>query len=87
VRGQAYLLAHNGRASAVEFQKIIDHPGIVLNYPTGALALVQLGRAEAMSGDMVKARKTYQDFFALWKSADADIHILKEAQQEYAKLK
>jgi serine/threonine protein kinase/Flp pilus assembly protein TadD len=86
VRGQAYLLAHNGRAAAAEFHKIIDHPGIVLNYPTGALAFVQLGRAEAMSGDMGKARKTYQDFFALWKSADPDIPILKQANAEYAKL-
>jgi eukaryotic-like serine/threonine-protein kinase len=86
VRGQGYLLAHNGRAAVVEFQKIIDHPGIVLNYPTGALALVQLGRAEAMSGDMEKARKAYQDFFALWKDADVDIPILKEAKAEYAKL-
>ena len=86
VRGQAYLLTHNGRAAAAEFQKIIDHPGIILNYPTGALAFVQLGRAEAMSGDMAKARKAYQDFFALWKSADADIPVLKEAKAEYAKL-
>src|ERR1700674_3560771 len=86
VRGQAYLLTHNGRAAAAEFQKIIDHPGIILNYPTGALAFVQLGRAEAMSGDMAKARKAYQDFFALWKSTDADIPVLKEAKAEYAKL-
>src|SRR6202165_4774302 len=76
VRGQAYLLAHNGPAAATEFRKVIDHPGIVLNYPTGALALVQLGRAEANSGNTEKARKAYQDFFALWKDADADIPIL-----------
>jgi eukaryotic-like serine/threonine-protein kinase len=86
VRGQAYLLTHNGRAAAAEFQKIIDHPGIILNYPTGALAFVQLGRAEAMSGNTAKARKAYQDFFALWKGADADIPVLKEAKAEYAKL-
>jgi tetratricopeptide (TPR) repeat protein len=86
VRGQAYLLAHNGPAAAAEFQKMIDHPGIVLNYPTGALAFVQLGRAEGMSGDLGRARKAYQDFFALWKSADADIPILKEAKAAYAKL-
>ena len=86
MRGQAFLLAHNGRAAAGEFQKIIDHSGIVLNYPTGALALVQLGRAEAMSGDMGKARTAYQGFFALWKSADADIPILKEVKAEYTKL-
>jgi hypothetical protein len=58
----------------------------VLNYPTGALAFVQLGRAEAMSGDIRKARTAYQDFFALWKSADGDIPILKEAKAEYAEL-
>ena len=86
VRGQAYLLSRNGRAAATEFQKIIDHSGIVLNYPTGALAFVQLGRAEAMSGDMEKARTAYQGFFALWKTADPDIPILKEAKAEYARL-
>jgi len=86
VRGQAYLLAHNGPAAAAEFRKVLDHPGIVLNYPTGALALVQLGRAEAIIGDMAKARTAYQDFFALWKDADPDIPILKEARTEYAKL-
>jgi eukaryotic-like serine/threonine-protein kinase len=86
LRGQASLLAHNGRAAAAEFQKIIDHSGIVLNYPTGALAFVQLGRAEVMSGDIGKARTAYQGFFARWKSADADIPILKQAKAEYAEL-
>jgi serine/threonine protein kinase/Flp pilus assembly protein TadD len=86
VRGQVYLAAHNGTAAAVEFQKLIDHPGIVLNYPTGALALVQLGRAEAMSGHTEMARKAYQDFFALWKDADPDIPILKQAKAECGKL-
>ena len=86
LRGQASLLAHNGPAAAAEFQKIIDHSGIVLNYPTGALAFVQLGRAEAMSGDMGKARTAYKGFFALWKNANADIPILKEAKAEYAAL-
>jgi hypothetical protein len=57
-----------------------------LNYPTGALALARLGQAQAMSGDTVKARKAYQDFFALWKDADADIPILKEAKAGYANL-
>jgi eukaryotic-like serine/threonine-protein kinase len=86
VRGQVYLTAHNGTAAAVEFQKLIDHTGIVLNYPTGALALAQLGRAEAMSGDRGKARIAYQDFFTLWKDADTDIPFLKQAKVEYAKL-
>jgi eukaryotic-like serine/threonine-protein kinase len=87
VRGQGNLQGRNGGAAAAEFQKIIDHAGIVLNYPTGALAYLQLGRADAISGDMGKARKAYEDFFALWKSADADIPILKEAKSEYAKLR
>jgi eukaryotic-like serine/threonine-protein kinase len=87
LRGQAYLLAHKGPAAAAEFQKIIDHPGLVLNYPTGALAVVQLARAEAISGHIAKAGKAYQDFFAIWKSADADIPILKEAKLEYATLR
>jgi serine/threonine protein kinase/tetratricopeptide (TPR) repeat protein len=87
VRGQADLLAHDGNAARAEFQKVIDHPGIVLNYPTGALAFVQLGRAEAITGDMAKARTAYQKFFALWKDADRDIPILRNAKTEYAKLR
>jgi len=86
LRGQAYLLAHNGNAAAAEFQKLLAHRGIVVNFPTGALAHLQLGRAYAMSGDMSKAKNAYQDFFALWKDADPDIPILKEAKTEYAKL-
>jgi eukaryotic-like serine/threonine-protein kinase len=86
VRGQAYLAAHNGPAAAIEFQKILDHHGIVLNLPLGALAHFQLGRAYAMSGDTAKAKTTYQDFFTLWKDADPDIPILKQAKAEYAKL-
>ncbi|MGO9086384.1 MAG: protein kinase domain-containing protein, partial [Candidatus Sulfotelmatobacter sp.] len=86
VRGQAYLLAHNGTAAAAEFQKLLDHRGIVLNFVTGALAHLQLARAYAMAGDTAKAKSAYQDFFALWKDADPDIRILKEAKAEYAKL-
>jgi serine/threonine protein kinase/predicted Zn-dependent protease len=86
VRGQAYLLAHNGTAAAAEFQKLLDHRGIVLNSVTGALTLLQLGRAYAMAGDTAKAKGAYQDFLALWKDADPDIPILKEAKEEYAKL-
>jgi tetratricopeptide (TPR) repeat protein len=86
VRGQAYLAAHNGAAAAGEFQKILDHSGIVLNLPLGALAHLQLGRAYAFSGDSAKARSAYQDFFNVWKDADLDIPILKEAKAEYAKL-
>jgi len=86
VRGQAYLLAHNGPAAAAEFQKMLDHKGIVQNFVTGSLAHLQLGRAYAMAGDTAKAKSAYQDFFALWKDADPDIPILKEAKAEYAKL-
>jgi len=86
IRGLAQLMAHNGSAAATEFQRIIDHRGIVLNFPLGALAHLQLGRAYAMSGDTAKAKTAYQGFFALWKDADPDIPILKEAKAEYAKL-
>jgi tetratricopeptide (TPR) repeat protein len=86
VRGQAYLLAHNGTAAAVEFQKLLDHPGIVGNFVTGSLAHLQIGRAYTMAGDTAKAKVAYQDFFTLWKDADPDIPILKQAKAEYAKL-
>ena len=86
VRGQAYLLAHEGTAAAAEFQKLLDHPGIVLNFVTGSLAHLQIGRAYAMAGDTTKAKGAYHDFFTLWKDADPDIPILKEAKAEYTKL-
>jgi eukaryotic-like serine/threonine-protein kinase len=86
VRGQAYLAAHNGAAAATEFQKFLDHRGITINYPLGAVAHLQLGRAYALSGDAAKAKAAYQDFLTLWKDADPDIPILKEAKAEYAKL-
>src|SRR5207244_3765453 len=87
IRGQAYLAAHNGTAAATEFQKFLDHRGIVLNFPLGALAHLGLARAYVRSGDPAKARTKYQDFVTLWKEADPDIPILKEAKEEYAKLK
>ncbi len=86
VRGEAYLAAHQGRQAAAEFQKILDHRGIVWNAPIGALAHLQLGRAYAMAGDTDKARAAYLDFLTLWKDADPDIPILKQAKAEYAKL-
>jgi eukaryotic-like serine/threonine-protein kinase len=86
VRGEAYLAAHQGREAAAEFQKILDHRGIALNEPIGALAHLQLGRAYAMEGDTAKSRAAYQDFLTLWKDADPDIRILKQAKAEYAKL-
>jgi eukaryotic-like serine/threonine-protein kinase len=85
-RGQAYLMLHNGSAAAAEFQKIIDHRGIVTNFSLGALAHLGLARAYALKGDTNKARAAYQDFLALWKDADPDIPILKQAKAEYAKL-
>jgi tetratricopeptide (TPR) repeat protein len=86
VRGLAYLAAHQGVQAAAEFQKILDHRGIVVSDPIGALAHVQLGRAWALSGDTTKAKTAYQDFLALWKDADPDIPILKQAKAEYARL-
>jgi eukaryotic-like serine/threonine-protein kinase len=86
LRGEAQLMARNGPAAAVEFQKFIDHPGIVVNYFVGALARLGLARSNALSGDTAKAKSAYQEFFTLWKDADPDIPILKEAKAEYAKL-
>jgi serine/threonine protein kinase/tetratricopeptide (TPR) repeat protein len=86
IRGEAHLLAHNGSTAATEFQKFLDHRGIVVNFPLGALAHLGQARSYALSGDAAKARTAYQDFFALWKDADPDIPILKEAKAEYAKL-
>ena len=87
VRGQAYLAAHQGSEAAAEFQKILNHRGIVLNEPIGALAHLQIGRAYAMQGDTAKAKAGYQDFLTLWKDADPDIPVLMAAKSEYAKLK
>jgi eukaryotic-like serine/threonine-protein kinase len=86
VHGEAYLAAHEASEATAEFQKIPDHRGIAVNEPIGALAHLQLGRAYAMSGDTAKAKAAYQDFLALWKDADPDIPILKQAKAEYAKL-
>jgi tetratricopeptide (TPR) repeat protein len=87
LRGVAYLAAKQGPAARIEFQKILDHPGVVVNDVIGALARLGLGRAYALTGDIAKAKTAYQDFFALWKNADPDIPILKQAKAEYAKLK
>jgi predicted Zn-dependent protease len=86
VRGQTYLLLRQGKEAATEFQKFLDHRGIVMNFPLGALAHLGLARAYALSGDTAKAKTAYQDFLALWKDADPDIPILKEAKAEYEKL-
>ena len=86
LRGRAYLMLQDGTKAAMEFQKMIDHRGIVEKCPVGALAHLGLGRAYALQGDTAKARAAYQDFLTLWKDADPDLPVLKEAQAEYAKL-
>ena len=85
-RGKAYLEAQQGREAAAEFQKVLDHRGIVFADPIGVLAHLQLGRAYAVSGDIAKAKKAYQDFLTLWRDADTDIPVLKQARAEYANL-
>ncbi len=88
LRGIAYLEEKNGTAAAAEFQKLLDHPGIVQNFLLESLAHLQLGRAYAISisGDTAMAKAAYRDFLTLWKDADPDVPILKEAKAEYAKL-
>jgi predicted Zn-dependent protease len=80
VRGEAYLAAHQGSEAAAEFQKILDHRGIAWNFPIGALAHLEIGRAYAQQGDTAKAKAAYQDFLTLWKDADSDIPILIAAK-------
>ena len=91
LRGEAYLMLHDGRAAAAEFQKFIDHYGLVGNFPWGALARLGLARAYALDAakdpaGRDKARVAYQDFLTLWKDADPEIPILIQAKAEYAKL-
>ncbi len=86
VRGEAYLAAHRGGEAAAEFQKILDHRGIIISDPVGALARLQVGRAWVMAGDKTKAKAAYEDFLTLWKDADPDIPILKQAKAEYGKV-
>jgi tetratricopeptide (TPR) repeat protein len=85
-RGEAFLAERRYGDAAAEFQKILDHPGIVGTDPIGALAHLQLGRVFARSGDNKKAKTAYQQFLVLWKDADSDIPVLKQAKAEYAKL-
>jgi len=86
LRGESYLAMRRGPEASAEFEKIIDHPGVVMNEPIGALAHLGLARAHAMQGDTAKARAAYQDFLMLWKNADSDIPVLISAKLEYAKL-
>lgn len=86
VRGQAFLALHQGENAAIEFQKILNHRGIVVSDPIGALAHLQAGRAHAMAGHKEQAQEAYEDFLSLWKDADPDIPVLKQAQAEYSRL-
>jgi eukaryotic-like serine/threonine-protein kinase len=86
VRAQAFLAQKQGAAAATEFQKIIDHRGLVWNCPTGAYAHLGLARAYALAGDQAKAKAAYDEFLTLWKDADPDIPILREAKAESAAL-
>jgi eukaryotic-like serine/threonine-protein kinase len=87
LRGEAYLAAKQGSAAAAEFQKILDHPGVVLNEPISSLAQLGLGRAYVLAGNRDKAKTAYQDFLALWKNGDPELSTLKLAKAEYEKLK
>jgi tetratricopeptide (TPR) repeat protein len=86
VRGEAFLAARQGRDAAVEFKKILDHRGVVVNAPIGALAHLGLARAYVLEGDTVRARAAFQDFLTLWGDADPSIPILQQAKTEYARL-
>ena len=86
VRGEAYLALHQGAQAAAEFKKIVDHRGIVISDPVGAMAHLQLGRAYLMAGDKAKAKAAYGDFLNLWKDADSGIPVLQQAKSEYARL-
>jgi eukaryotic-like serine/threonine-protein kinase len=86
VRGEAYLAAKQGAQAATEFRKILEHRGVVINEPIGALAHLGLGRAYTLQGDKAKARAAYNDFLRIWKDADPDIPILIAAKDEFAKL-
>jgi DNA-binding winged helix-turn-helix (wHTH) protein/tetratricopeptide (TPR) repeat protein len=86
LRGEAYLALHNGAAAAIEFQKVIDAPGIALNSPVGVMARLEQARAAALAGDPGRGRSDYQDFISLWASADPDIPVLIAARRELAGL-
>lgn len=86
LRGQAYLALRRGPDAVAEFQRIVDHPGLVTNRAYAALARLGIARSYTLQGQTSKARAGYQDFFMLWKDADTDIPILRQAKAEYAKL-
>lgn len=87
LRGQAYIDLHDGAKALAEYQRIADHRGLAPTSPLYALARLETARAYSLQGDSNKARTAYQDFFAVWKDADPDVPILKQAKAEYEKLK
>jgi eukaryotic-like serine/threonine-protein kinase len=87
IRGLAYLESGDGRSAAGEFQKLIDNPGMCWGYITGPLARLQLGRAERLTGDNASARESYEEFLSIWKDADPDLPVYRQAKAEYAQLK
>ena len=86
VRGLVCLATRQGKEAAAEFQKILDHRSILISDPIGSLAYLQLGRALALTGDQKRAMKSYDDFLGIWKDADPDIPVLKQAKAERASL-
>ena len=86
LRGLAYLRLNDGHSAALHFQKLIDHPGIVQGSIVGGLVHLQLARAEMLMGNKDAARKSYDDFLNLWKDADSDVPIYREAKAEYRRL-
>jgi len=87
VRGLSYLQLHDGKRAATEFQKLLDHPGVIGRTVTGALARLQLARAQQMAGDTAAALGSYEAFLTLWQDADPEIPIYQAARAEYARLK
>jgi len=86
IRGLAYMESGDGRSAASEFQKLIDNPGLCLGYITGPLARLQLGRSQRLMGDEASARKSYEEFLSIWKDADPDLPVYRQAKSEYAQL-
>src|SRR5207248_2019617 len=86
IRGLAYLQLGEGRLAAAEFQKLVDHRGLVGRDVIGALAHLQMARAQKMMGDNASARKSYEEFLIIWKDADPDVPIYQQAKAEYARL-
>jgi hypothetical protein len=87
IRGLAYAELGDGRSAANQFQKLIDNPGFSVRHVIGPLARLQLGRAQKMMGDSTSARKSYEEFLYLWKDADPDIPVYRQAKAEYAELR